>query len=89
MYIPAEGKVKSGSTGKLGYDRPLYDRLLSMTDGMLGPSAMHSIESVISKFACIRSNKVDIGRSIVSLSNTVEHEIHAGPKYSEFGSSAS
>ena len=30
-----------GDTGKLGYDRPLYDRLLSMTDDMLGPSTMH------------------------------------------------
>ena len=25
------------ATGELGYDRPLYNRLLSMTDDMLGP----------------------------------------------------
>ena len=29
------------STGKLGHERPLYDGLLSMTDGTLGPSPMH------------------------------------------------
>ena len=28
-------------TGELGYDRPLYDGLLHMTDDMLGPSPMH------------------------------------------------
>ena len=45
-------------TGELGYDGPLYDRFLHMTDNMLGPSPMHikyssyvyDIESVISKF---------------------------------------
>ena len=29
------------TTGELGYDRPLYDRFLHMTDDMLGPSPMH------------------------------------------------
>ena len=29
------------STGELGYDGPLYDVLLAMTDDMLGPSPMH------------------------------------------------
>ena len=29
------------NTGELGYDEPLYDRFLHMTDGMLGPSPMH------------------------------------------------
>ena len=29
------------TTGELGYDRPLYGGLLSMTDDMLGPSPMH------------------------------------------------
>ena len=34
-------KAKSVGIGELGYDGPLYDRLLSMTDDMLGPSPMH------------------------------------------------
>ena len=29
------------NTGELGYDGPLYDRFLRMTDDMLGPSPMH------------------------------------------------
>ena len=29
------------TTGELGYDGPLYDGLLAMTDDMLGPSPMH------------------------------------------------
>ena len=29
------------NTGELGYDGPLYDRLLAMTDNMLGPSPVH------------------------------------------------
>ena len=29
------------TTGELGYDGPLYDRFLHMTDNMLGPSPMH------------------------------------------------
>ena len=32
---------QKGDTGELGYDGPLYDRFLSMTDNMLGPSPMH------------------------------------------------
>ena len=28
-------------TGELGYDGPLYDGFLHMTDNMLGPSPMH------------------------------------------------
>ena len=28
-------------TGELGYDGPLYDRFLHMTDNKLGPSPMH------------------------------------------------
>ena len=28
-------------TGELGYDGPLYDGLLSMTDDMLGPNPLH------------------------------------------------
>ena len=33
--------VLSGNTGELGYDGPLYDGFLHMTDNMLGPSPMH------------------------------------------------
>ena len=29
------------NTGELGYDGPLYDGLLSMTEDMLRPSPMH------------------------------------------------
>ena len=29
------------STGELGYDGPLYEGFLHMTDDMLGPSPMH------------------------------------------------
>ena len=32
---------KFNYTGELGYDGPLYDGLLAMTDDMLGPSPMH------------------------------------------------
>ena len=34
-------KIWSPGTGELGYDRPLYDGFLHMTDDMLGPSPMH------------------------------------------------
>ena len=37
-------------TGELGYDEPLYDGFLHMTDDMLGPSPMHIKYSPI----CIR-----------------------------------
>ena len=67
-------KVATSSTGELGYDGPLYNGFLHMTDDMLGPSQMHikyssyvydgfciwrtnfpgPIQSVISKFTCIR-----------------------------------
>ena len=33
--------VSVGYTGELGYDGPLYDGSLHMTDDMLGPSPMH------------------------------------------------
>ena len=33
--------VMLNCTGELGYDGPLYDRFLHMTDDMLGPSPMH------------------------------------------------
>ena len=81
MEIPAFSKesklhlVSKSHTGELGYDGPLYDGFLHMTDDILGPSPMHikyssyvcdgfciwrtnfpgPIESVISKFTCIRN----------------------------------
>ena len=41
-------------TGELGYDGPLYDRFLHMTDDMLGPSPMHiKYSSYVSDRFCI------------------------------------
>ena len=36
-----ENSSRTPTTGELGYDEPLYDRFLHMTDVMLGPSPMH------------------------------------------------
>ena len=33
-------ELQKDCTGELGYDGPLYDRFLHMTDNMLGPSPM-------------------------------------------------
>ena len=33
--------LKNTYTGELGYDGPLYDGFLHMTDDMLGPSPLH------------------------------------------------
>ena len=33
--------IKIRYTGELGYDEPLYDGFLHVTDDMLGPSPMH------------------------------------------------
>ena len=33
--------IPRNNTGELGYDGPLYDGFLHMTDNMLGPSPMH------------------------------------------------
>ena len=33
--------VRKEYTGELGYDGPLYDGFLHMTDNVLGPSPMH------------------------------------------------
>ena len=41
VYIDRKYKLPLPSTGELGYDGPLYDRFLHMTDDMLGPSPMH------------------------------------------------
>ena len=43
------------NTGKLGYDGPLYDRLLAMTNYMLCPSPMHiKYGSYVHDRFCIR-----------------------------------
>ena len=34
------------TTGELGYEGPLYDRFLHMTDNRLGPSPMHINSSI-------------------------------------------
>ena len=34
-------RVGLDTTGELGYDRPVYNGLSSMTDDKLGPSPMH------------------------------------------------
>ena len=36
-----EQVIHPHATGELGYDGPLYYRLLSMVDDVLGPSPMH------------------------------------------------
>ena len=45
---------KHENTGELGYDGPLYDRFLHMTDDMLGPSPIHiKYSSYLYKGFCI------------------------------------
>ena len=41
VYILLLNKKSTPITGELGYDGPLYDRFLHMTDNMLGPSPLH------------------------------------------------
>ena len=41
FYISLMLYLFSSYTGELGYDRPLYDGFLHMTDDMLRPSPMH------------------------------------------------
>ena len=40
-YFVKFGCALDEITGELGYDGPLYNRFLHMTDDMLGPSPMH------------------------------------------------
>ena len=45
LLSPIKGRgmvIHFDTTGELGYDGPLYDGLLHMTDDMLGPSPMHT-----------------------------------------------
>ena len=56
------------STSELGYDGPLYDRFLHMTDDMLGPSPMHIkyLSYVYDRFCIWRTNFPDPIESVVS-----------------------
>ena len=61
-------EVPTYSTGELGYDRPLYDGFLHMTDGMLGPSPMHVqyLSYVYDGFCIWRTNFPGPIESIIS-----------------------
>ena len=56
------------NTGELGYDRPLYDGFLHMTDDMLGPSLMHIKYSlyVYDRFCLWRTNFPGPIESVIS-----------------------
>ena len=45
-------------TDDLGFDRPLYDRILPMTDDMLRPDPMHIkyVSYVYDRFCILRTN---------------------------------
>ena len=64
--ILQDGSLKS--TCELGYDGPLYDGLLSMTDNMLGPSPMHMkyVSYVYDRFCIWRTNFLGPVESIIS-----------------------
>ena len=55
-------------TGELGYDGPLYDRFLHMTDYMLGPSPMHIkyLSYVYDGFCIWRTNFPGHSESVIS-----------------------
>ena len=40
-YLDWSTNITKTATGELGYDGPLYDGFLRMTDDMLGPNPMH------------------------------------------------
>ena len=56
------------ATGELGYDGPLYDGFLHMTDDMLGPSPMHIKYSsyVYDRFCIRRTNFPGPIESVIS-----------------------
>ena len=56
------------STGELGYDGPLYDGFLHMTDDMLGPSPMHIKYSsyVYDRFCICQTNFPGPIESVIS-----------------------
>ena len=56
------------STGELGYDGPLYDILLPMTDDVLSPSPMHIkyVTYVYAGFCIGRTNFPDPIESVIS-----------------------
>ena len=55
-------------TGELGYDGPLYDRFLHMTDNMLGPSPMYIkyLSYVYDRFCIWRTNFSGPNESVIS-----------------------
>ena len=59
---------QNDTTGELGYDGPLYDGLLSMTDDMLGPSPMHIkyVSYVYGGFCIRRTNFPGPIESVIS-----------------------
>ena len=66
-------------TGELGYDGPLYDGFLHMTDNMLGPSSMHIkyLSYVYDGFCISRTNFPGPIESVISkftCSNGTEQE---------------
>ena len=69
--------ISSASTGELGYDGLLYDRLLSMTDDMLGPSPMHIkyVSYVYDGFCIRRTNFPGPIESVISRFTSI-----TGPK---------
>ena len=63
-----ESKWKGIYTGELGYDGPLYDRFLYITDDMLGPSPMHIMYSsyVYDRFCIWQTNFPGPIKSVIS-----------------------
>ena len=66
LYLKTKGKAIC-YTGELGYDGPLYDRFLAMTDDMLGPSHMHI--QYVSYVNRVRNRSEILARLIVGVSN--------------------
>ena len=64
-------------TGELGYDGPLYDGFLHMTDDMLGPDPMHIKYSsyVYDGFCIWRTNFPGPNESVISKFTCIMHHI--------------
>ena len=68
LFLPRTQYSQYVYTGELGYDGPLYDRFLHMTDDMLGPSPMHIMYSsyVYDGFCIWRTNFPGPIESVIS-----------------------